>query len=183
MHPLHDLADLSLLNRFVRVYVADEKHGLPYLNAIDLLSLFAVGLPARQRFLSRTSDVDLKKLVIRRNWFLMTCSDTIGRVSHVPKRLDGWVATHDLIRIRPKPGLVGYLFAWCMTGAARAQVLAHTHGGQIDHVTDGAGREDACAHAAGRGSTEAGRRCAQGAWGAGARAGAIGTPLVKACAQ
>ena len=136
LEPLHDLADVVLPGIFERVWATDEKHGLPYLNATDLLSLFAIGLPARERYLSRKSKVDMDALVIRRNWLLMTCSGTIGRVFHVPKRLDGWAATHDLIRIKPPDDMVGYLFAWCMTNAARTQILAHTHGGQIDHVTD-----------------------------------------------
>lgn len=134
--PLTELADLSLPHRFERVWAADVAHGIPYLNATDLLSLFAVGLPTKSRFLSRKTNVDIDKLIVRKNWLLMTCSGTIGRIFHVPKRLDGWVATHDLIRIRPKTGMVGYLFAWCMTELAQAQILSHTHGGQIDHVTD-----------------------------------------------
>ena len=134
--PLNNLAQISLPGRFERVWVKDEQHGPPYLNATDLFSLFAIGMPARTRYLSRQLDVDVSELIIRQNFLLMTCSGTIGRVFHVPKRLDGWAATHDLIRIIPKEGMVGYLFAWCMTEAARTQVLAHTHGGQIDHVTD-----------------------------------------------
>ena len=67
----------------------------------------------------------------------MTCSGTIGRVFYVPKRLDGWVATHDLIRIIPKgDSLAGYLYAWLSQPDAQTQILSHTHGGQIDHVTD-----------------------------------------------
>lgn len=135
LKPLDDLATVSLPGRFERVWAADEQHGLPYLNATDLLSLFAIGMPSKERYLSSESDVDMDALVIRENWLLMTCSGTIGRLFHVPKRLDGWAATHDLIRISPDEGMVGYLFAWCMTDAARTQVLAHTHGGQIDHVT------------------------------------------------
>ena len=137
LKPLDDLATLSLPGRFERVWAADKQHGHPYLNATDLLSLFAIGVPSKERYLSGESDVDMDALIIRHNWLLMTCSGTIGRVFHVPKRLDGWAATHDLIRIAPKDGMVGYLFAWCMTEAARTQVLAHTHGGQIDHVTAG----------------------------------------------
>lgn len=132
---LGNLAKVDLPSRFERVWAKDEGHGLPYLNATDLLSLFAIGVPSQTRYLSRQSNVDVDALVVRRNWLLMTCSGTIGRIFHVPGRLDGWVATHDLIRIRPKPGMVGYLFAWFMTESARTQVLSHTHGGQIDHVT------------------------------------------------
>ena len=133
--PLEELAKIDLPNRFERIWASDEKHGVPYLNATDLLSLFALGVPGQIRFLSRETNTDIEALVIRKDWLLMTCSGTLGRIFHVPKRLDGWVATHDLIRIRPQPGMVGYLFAWCMTKQAQTQVLSHTHGGQIDHVT------------------------------------------------
>ena len=137
LSPLDELATtLFLPSRFERVWAADQHHGVPYLNATDLLSLFTIGMPSQERYLSHKSNVDMHTLIIRQNWLLMTCSGTIGRVFHVPRQLDGWAATHDLIRIVPKDGMVGYLYAWCMTEAARIQILAHTHGGQIDHVTD-----------------------------------------------
>ncbi len=134
--PLGEVAEIALPGRFERVWAEDDQHGVPYLDATDLLSLFSVGLPARCRYLSHKTDVDMAQLIVREDWLLLTCSGTIGRVFHVPKRLDGWAATHDLIRIIPNEGMAGYLFAWCMTEAAQRQILAHTHGGQIDHVTD-----------------------------------------------
>ena len=134
---LGDLADVTLPGIFERVWAADRNHGLPYLNATDLLPLFALGVPARERFLSLVSDTDIETLVVRKDWLLMTGSGTIGRVYHVPERLDGWAATHDLIRIVPKsPDLVGYLYAWLSTPNAQAQILRYTYGGQITHVTD-----------------------------------------------
>ena len=134
--PLADLATLFLPNRFERVWAADEDHGTPYLNATDLLPLMALGEPAQARFLSEQSNTDIDKLIIREGWLLMTCSGTIGRTYYVPRRLDGWAATHDLVRIVPdSPELTGYLLAWCMTESARQQVHRHMHGGQITHVT------------------------------------------------
>ena len=133
---LDDLADIQLPGRFERVWAKDHQNGLPYLNATDLLSLFAIGMPSNTRYLSHKTEVDIDALIIRQNWLLMTCSGTIGRLFHVPQRLDGWAATHDLIRIKPQAGMVGYLFAWCMTSTAQTQILSHTHGGQIDHVSD-----------------------------------------------
>jgi hypothetical protein len=53
----------------------------------------------------------------------------------VPERLDGWVATHDLIRIVPHNIPVGFLHAYLSSQMAQKQIIAHTHGGQIDHVT------------------------------------------------
>lgn len=137
LDPLSELATLVLPGQFTRIWATDRAHGIPYLNATDLLNLFALGVPSgAPRYLSRQSETDVDALIIREGWLLMTCSGTIGRVFSVPKRLDGWAATHDLIRIVPRPGMAGYLFAWCSTPAARTQILSHTHGGQIDHVTE-----------------------------------------------
>ena len=134
---LSELANIVLPGRFERVWAIDDEHGKPYLNATDLLTLFSLGVPSQVRYLSPESDTDLDALLIREGWLLLTCSGTIGRVYHVPARLDGWAATHDLIRIIPKsPDMTGYLYAWCMTEVAQAQILSHTHGGQINHVTD-----------------------------------------------
>lgn len=133
---LQDVAEVRLPGRFERVWAIDSEQGRPYLNATDLLTLFALGIPSQVRYLSPESDTNFDGLVIRKDWILLTCSGTIGRVYHIPERLDGWVATHDLIRIIPNsPDLVGFLFAWCRTPIAQSQILGHTHGGQIKHVT------------------------------------------------
>ncbi len=138
LQPLSSLASVELRGQFTRVWAQAREHGLPYLNATDLLSLLALGVPAGgPRYLSHVTDTNVESLVIHEGWLLMTCSGTIGRVFYVPKRLDGWVATHDLIRIVPnKAGMAGYLYAWLGTPVAQCQILSHTHGGQIDHVTD-----------------------------------------------
>ena len=138
LKPLSELARVELRSQFTRIWAQDSSYGIPYFNATDMLSLLALGVPAgNARYLSRETDTDIDSLIVREGWLLMTCSGTIGRVFYVPKRLNGWVATHDLIRIIPNdPGMVGYLYAWLSSPIAQAQVLSHTHGGQIDHVTD-----------------------------------------------
>ena len=135
---LSELASVELRGQFARIWAQDERYGARYLNATDMLSLLALGVPAGGiRFLSYATETDVNRLLIREGWLLMTCSGTIGRVFYVPKRLDGWAATHDLIRIVPNdPGMVGYLHAWLETPLAQIQIMTHTHGGQIDHVTD-----------------------------------------------
>lgn len=138
MKPLSDLASVELRNIFSRIWADDSKHGTPYLNSTDLLSLFAIGQPSGgKRYLSHATRTDIKSLLINEGWLLMTCSGTIGRVFYVPERLHGWAATHDLIRIVPKEeGMTGYLYAYLNSDVAQIQILRHTHGGQIDHVTD-----------------------------------------------
>lgn len=134
---LGNLAEVRLPGQFERVWARDSDYGVPYLNATDLLNLFARGMPTgKLRYLSRESEVDFDALVVHQNMLLVTCSGTIGRVYHVPQRLDGWVATHDLIRVVTDDDLSGYLYAWCLSPAAQIQILTPTHGAQIDHITD-----------------------------------------------
>jgi type I restriction enzyme, S subunit len=135
--PLSALADVNLPGQFVRIWAEDEKYGYTYVNATDLMSLTGIGvLSGEPRYLSKETETDIEELIIREGWLLITCSGTIGRVFYVSKRFDGWVATHDLIRVVPKPGVpVGFLHAYLTSPSAQMQILGHTHGGQIDHVT------------------------------------------------
>ena len=136
LKPLGELARIRLPNRFERVWAKDKDYGTPYLNATDLLSLHTLGKPAKERYLSRVSQVDFDALIVRENMLLITCSGTIGRVYHVPRRLDGWVATHDLVRVIADVDMSGYLYAWCLSPAAQVQMLSPVHGAQIDHIAE-----------------------------------------------
>lgn len=137
LESLSEFADVRLPGQFVRIWAQDPKYGHSYVNASELMSLAATGtLGGKQRFLSKITDTDINELIIRKGWLLMSCSGTIGRLFYVPSRLDGWAATHDLIRIIPNPGVpMGYLYAYLSSDVAQKQILGHTHGGQIDHVT------------------------------------------------
>ncbi|TIH11635.1 hypothetical protein D0S45_19770 [Marinifilum sp. JC120] len=134
--PLADLAQIDLPGQFVRIWAKDAEHGIPYLNATDLMSFAALGEPAQLRYLSKATDVNIDRLIVREGMILVTCSGTLGRVFEVPKALDGWVGTHDIIRVIPTdPAMKGYIRAFLSSSYAQTQILSHTHGGQIDHVT------------------------------------------------
>ncbi len=137
LSPLSEFAAVALPGHFVRVWAQDAVHGIPYVNATDLMSLAGMGtLAGNARFLSRESRVDIEVLTIRAGWLLLTCSGTIGRIFYVSEGLDGWVATHDLIRIVPRENIpVGFLYAYLSSPMAQKQIAGYTHGGQIDHVT------------------------------------------------
>ncbi len=137
LKPLSELAGLRLPGQFVRIWAEERVYGLPYVNASDLMSLAGIGnFSGEPRYLSKETNVDIEELIIHEGWLLMTCSGTIGRIFYVSKRLDGWVATHDLIRIVPKGGIpIGFLHAYLSSPVAQKQIAGYMHGGQIDHVT------------------------------------------------
>jgi len=135
LNRLSEVADVLLPGQFARIWAKDAQHGLRYINATDLMSLNSIGY-ADERYLSKETKTDIDELIIRKGWLLLTCSGTIGRLFYVTERMDGWVATHDLIRIVPHAGVsVGFLYAYLSSPVAQKQILGHTHGGQIDHVT------------------------------------------------
>ena len=58
--PLSTVARVELRSQFTRIWAKDPQYGLPYLNATDLLSLFALGAPAGgQRYLSYATETDI----------------------------------------------------------------------------------------------------------------------------
>jgi len=137
LRALSAMATINLPGQFVRIWAKDREHGIPYVNASDLMGLTGIGIfSGSARYLSRQTETDINALIIREGWLLMTCSGTIGRIFYVPQRLDGWVATHDLIRIIPNKDVpVGFLHAYLSSPVAQQQIAGHTHGGQIDHIT------------------------------------------------
>ncbi len=66
---------------------------------------------------------------------LLTCSGSVSRVFYVGRRLHGWVATHDIMRIVPHDDLTGYLYAWLATPQAKRHIAGHQHGGVVQHIT------------------------------------------------
>ena len=138
LEPLGSLATVSLGKWFSRVFTDDPDEGIPYVNATDLVSLMAFGVPAdKMRYLAPATKTDITSLLVREGSLLMTCSGSVSRVFYVGRRLDGWVATHDIIRIVPHDeAMVGYLYAWLSSPAAKAGIQGRQHGGVVKHVTD-----------------------------------------------
>ena len=137
LKPLSDLADVRLPGQFTRIWAKGPEHGYRYINGSELINISGLGaLEKEPRYLSKLTKTKIDKLIIHEGWILVTCSGTIGRVLYVSKRFEGWAATHDLIRVVPhSPNHLGYLHAYLSSPIAQAQILGHTHGGQIDHIT------------------------------------------------
>ena len=136
MVALGSLARVSYGQRFERIYTDDPEQGVPYFNPTDLLSLMAFGIPPKNRYLSPATKTDITRLVVRPGWLLLTCSGSVSRVFYVGRRMDGWAATHDIVRIVPHDeNLTGYLYAWLSTPEAKTHITGRQHGGVVQHLT------------------------------------------------
>lgn len=119
-------------NIFSRVFVNDEKHGIPYLAASDtVLANLETG-----RYLSHRQASELSYLILQKDWILATCSGTIGNVSYTNKEFAGKIATHDLIRIVPNDENVlrGCLYAFLASKYGYYQMTESKFGGVVKHI-------------------------------------------------
>ena len=79
---------------------------------------------------------NLESYVVKKNWILVTCSGTIGRLSLVRDSWDEWTATNHLLRIIPKKNEIhpGYLTAFLLSTYGKAQFQRLTYGGVVDEI-------------------------------------------------
>jgi len=116
--------------RFKRIYVKDEKDGIPLLQGlhIPLLKYFDIKLVWNKM-------KNLSEYVIKRNWILVTCSGTIGRVFLVNKFCEGWTATNHMTRIIPSEKVnAGYLTIFLHSAYGASQLQALIYGGVVEEL-------------------------------------------------
>jgi len=136
-YPLVSLASLSedifIPPRFKRIYV-DKEYGVPFIQGSHLPQM----KPQDMQYLSRSMTKGLGRWIIRRNWVLVTCSGTVGRISLTPSGWDGWAATQHILRIVPgqEKGHPGYLATFLATPYGQHQLTAKIYGGVIDELTE-----------------------------------------------
>jgi len=124
---------IILPGRFKRVYV-EEGQGTTYFSGKSIFELD----PLDKRYLSLAQHKEkIKELTLRENMILVTCSGTTGKVAIVPKHWDGWVMTHDIIRIIPSNvSIVGYLYSWLTTHFGLKMIHRFNYGAVVGHIED-----------------------------------------------
>ena len=137
-YPLVRLGDVAIRifipPRFKRIYVSPE-YGVPFLQGSHVPMI----KPYDLKYLSRrANERHIEECLIREGWVLVTRSGTVGRLTLVPKALDGWAASEHCLRIVPNPERVhaGYLAAFLMTPYGQHQLTSKIYGGVVDELTE-----------------------------------------------
>jgi type I restriction enzyme S subunit len=137
-YPLVRLGDVAIRifipPRFKRIYVSPE-YGVPFLQGSHVPMI----KPYDLKYLSRrANERHIEECLIREGWVLVTRSGTVGRLTLVPKALDGWAASEHCLRIVPNPKRVhaGYLAAFLMTPYGQHQLTSKIYGGVVDELTE-----------------------------------------------
>ena len=118
--------------RFKRNYVGEE-HGVPFIQG----SHIPLMQPYEQKYLSRRDERNLSQCRVSRNWVLMTCSGTIGRIGVVSSGADGRAASQHLVRLVAKEPEYnpGYIALFLMTPYGQNQVQSKIYGAVVDELT------------------------------------------------
>ena len=121
-----------LPGRFKRVYVDEGNGGIPFLSPRCIGELD----PSDKKWISLGQHENRirKELTLRFGMILLTCSGTIGNVALVPAYWDGWVMTHDLVRIVADVEKIGFLTVWLSSPHAKILIQSKAYGAVIQHI-------------------------------------------------
>ncbi|MBN1873729.1 MAG: hypothetical protein JXA33_05830 [Anaerolineae bacterium] len=125
-------SDIFVAPRFKRIYV-DKEYGTPLLQGSHLPQM----QPYDLKYISRTKQEGLERWLICKDWILVTCSGTIGRVGLVSSIQNGWAASQHLLRIVPdiEKGHPGYITAFLSSPYGQNQLTAKIYGAVVDELT------------------------------------------------
>lgn len=124
---------IILAGVFKRHYV-DSKFGVPFLGGRDMMQLN----PKVEKYLSKELHKDRikKELEVFENYVLVSDRGTIGKVQIVPKHWNHWAVSQNVIKIIPKEGIAGYLYAYLSSDYALALIRREIYGSVVDMIDD-----------------------------------------------
>jgi hypothetical protein len=132
--PMAEVAEAFMLGQYKRYYVA-EGHGKPVLSGRQLLQLRPINL---QYVAARSLDFEAYKL--GRGMIVFgargRAEERLGLPALVTEDRSDWLASHNVVRVLPKPGVdSGWLYLCMATWHVQIQVKASAFGSVIDVVT------------------------------------------------
>lgn len=125
---------ISLPGRFSRVFVG-QGQGAVYFTGKHIYDLD----PSDKKYLafSQHAQKIKEELTIRHNTLLVTCSGTLGKVVLCPRHWDGWVMTHDIIRVVPANiDIIGFVWAFLASDYGQELIKRYSYGAVVPHIED-----------------------------------------------
>jgi type I restriction enzyme, S subunit len=130
---LRDLSNEIILGkRFKRNYV-ESNFGTPFLGGKNIIQI-----RPELKYLSDTEISFIDELLIKRNWTLISCSGTLGRVCFVYDNYENYAASQHILRVNPNEDLVdpAYLNCFLSSKYGYYQLLRYRYGSVIDEIDD-----------------------------------------------
>ena len=80
---------------------------------------------------------NIEKYIVRKDWILVTCSGTLGRVTLVRDHWNGWTATNHMTRIIPSTDInPGYLTIFLQSIYGAHQLESLGYGGVVEEIDE-----------------------------------------------
>jgi type I restriction enzyme S subunit len=117
--------------RAKRVYINDEKFGIPFVESSDMLKSDFFNL----KLISKKYTKNLDAFFVKKGWTLVSRSGTIGNTAYTNKEFDGKAASEHIIRVIPNDKIYsGYLYAYLSSKYGYNLLTQGTFGAVILHI-------------------------------------------------
>jgi hypothetical protein len=118
--------------RSARRWVNDPEYGVPFFSSTDILEGDLSNLP----LIAKSAVDGNPRLLIERDWTLITRSGTIGRMAYARPNMDGFACSEHVLRVvadsdRVRPG---YLYAFLSGRYGIPLIVNATYGSIIQHI-------------------------------------------------
>jgi type I restriction enzyme S subunit len=120
--------------QFVRNFVEDPAHGVPFLGTSSMLRVDLSNLPLLKKKDAQSSR--LSHLRIEPGMTLISCSGTIGRMVYARPDMDGMWSNQDILKVVPDKDKIppGFLYAFLSSKYGVPLVTSGTYGAIIQHI-------------------------------------------------
>ncbi|MDR3348851.1 MAG: hypothetical protein LBO03_04495 [Acidaminococcales bacterium] len=115
--------------RFKRIY-SDSVNGVPFFLPSQMTAI----RPHTDKYISAITKYAIDDLRLIAGDVLLTRSGTIGKVILVSKTLENAVYSDDVIRLTPKDGMAGYLYAYLRSEVGNTILQTNQYGSVIKHI-------------------------------------------------
>lgn len=118
--------------RSARRWVTDPEYGVPFFSSSDILEADSSFLP----LIARSAVEDNPRLLIERDWTLITRSGTIGRMTYARSDMNGFACSEHVLRVAAEPGMImpGYLHAFLSSRYGIPMITNAAYGAIIQHI-------------------------------------------------
>lgn len=119
---------------FIRNYVEDSAHGVPFLTTTSLLQADMANLPLLSKRDARSRRLSF--LEVEPGMTLITCSGSIGRMAYARSDMKGVWSNQDIMKVVPDLNKIssGYLYAYLCSRFGVPLVISGTYGAIIRHI-------------------------------------------------
>jgi type I restriction enzyme S subunit len=118
--------------RSARRWVTDPEYGVPFFSSTDILEADSSFLP----LIAKSAVKDNPRLLIERDWTLITRSGTVGRMAYARSDMHGFACSEHVLRVVADPRKVtpGYLHAFLSSRYGIPMIANAAYGAIIQHI-------------------------------------------------